>query len=110
MPLAAMIVVTVSQVLEGAMLVCFGISWPCSILKMVRTRQTAGKSTAFIILVLCGYLAGLSAKLVRAAQGGVMPEAISVLYALNALLVATDLVLFLRYRSAGPAEAARHQA
>lgn len=32
-----------SDILEAAMLVCFGASWPFSILKAVRTRVVRGK-------------------------------------------------------------------
>jgi len=90
---------SIAQVLEGVMLLCFGVSWPVAILKTWRAKRVEGKSGLFLVLILAGYLAGLVSKFVRAAQDGVRPEAVTALYGLNALLVAVDLTLFLRYRT-----------
>jgi len=99
-------VLSVGQVLEGGMLVCFGVSWPVDILKTLRTRRTEGKSLLFMALILTGYLLGLSAKLVRAAQAARAPELITGLYVLNAAFIAVDIALTYRYRvrpaAAGP--------
>ena len=89
---------TVGQMLEGGMLICFGISWPVDILKTWRAKRTEGKSLLFMTLILTGYLLGLSAKLVRAAQAGEAPELITGLYVLNALFIAADIALTRRYR------------
>ena len=87
---------TTGQWLEGAMLVCFGLSWPISIYKTWRARRADGKSLRFLSLVFCGYLAGIAAKFVRAAGG--WPEPVTVLYAMNASFVAADIVLCARLR------------
>lgn len=87
---------TSAQLFEGAMLLAFGVSWPISILKMLRTGQVAGKSPLFLTLVFCGYLCGVGAKMLRAAHGGLWPERVTVLYALNAAMVLTDLLLYIR--------------
>lgn len=89
---------TWGQLLEGGMLVCFGLSWPVDILKTLRTRRTEGKSLGFMTLILAGYLLGFAAKLFRAAQGGQAPEAVIILYVLNAVLILVDIALTLRYR------------
>ena len=97
---------TVGQLLEGGMLVCFGVSWPVDILKTLRTRRTEGKSLIFMALILAGYLLGLSAKLVRAARAGEVLEGVTALYVLNAVLIAVDICLtwhFLRRPAAGRA-------
>ena len=86
------------------MLVCFGVSWPVDILKTWRTKRTEGKSLAFMGLILAGYLFGLTAKLARAAGGGVWPEAVSALYAVNAGLIVADLALTVRLRRSGGGE------
>ena len=90
---------------EAAMLVCFGVSWPVAILKTWRTRRTEGKSLAFLTLVFVGYLAGVASKFFRSAAGGAPLEPVTALYALNALFVATDLALVLRFRA--PAQTRR---
>jgi fructose-specific phosphotransferase system IIC component len=89
---------TLSQALEGTMLVCFGVSWPFSILKAVRTRRTEGKSAVFVSRVLAGYLVGLAAKWVRAGWRPGALEPVAAIYAVNAAVVAVDLALFVRYR------------
>jgi hypothetical protein len=48
-------------------------------------------------LVLLGYLSGIAAKFIRGA--GDLPETVTWLYALNALLVGLDIALCLHYRS-----------
>ena len=87
------------QVFEGLMHVCFGFSWPISILRMLRVRCADGKSALFVLLVLLGYLAGIVAKLVRAADGQTWPETVVLLYVLNLVFVSVDLALVLKYRS-----------
>lgn len=46
------------------MLVCFGISWPFNIAKSLRSRTAKGKSVAFELLIIAGYLCGLIGKLI----------------------------------------------
>ncbi len=80
------------SVFEIAMLVCFGAAWPVSIWKSLRTRQVAGKSLFFLLIVLVGYVAGILHKLVFRF------DLVIYLYVLNALMVAIDIVLYLRNR------------
>ena len=51
------------QMLEAAMLVCFGLAWPLAAMRMLRTRRASGNA-ATVSLVFCGYLAGMASKLV----------------------------------------------
>ena len=87
----------VAQVFEAGMLVCFGFAWPVDIYKTVRTRETRGKSVRFMSLVFLGYLCGIAAKFIRAE--GALPETVTWLYALNAVLVGIDIAVCLHYRS-----------
>jgi hypothetical protein len=77
---------------EIAMLVCFGAAWPVSIWKSIRTRQVDGKSLPFLVIVLVGYGAGILHKLLYKF------DLVIYLYGLNAAMVATDIVLYLRNR------------
>ncbi len=77
---------------EIVMLVCFGAAWPVSIWKSIRTRQVAGKSLFFLLIILVGYVAGILHKLVY------RYDLVIFLYALNALMVAADIALYLRNR------------
>lgn len=74
------------------MLVCFGISWPISIMKSLRTRVVAGKSPLFMIVLSIGYLSGLTHKFLYSRDW------ITALYALNLIMVLTDLTLYYRFR------------
>ena len=86
------------SVLEAVMLVCFGVSWPFSIYRTYRVKNPVGKSVAFLWLVIIGYLAGILNKIFGRMDWVVY------LYALNAAMVATDLVLVYYYRARRKAE------
>jgi hypothetical protein len=86
-----------ASLLEAGMLLCFGASWPISMLKTLRTKVVAGKSLGFLALVLAGYLSGIGAKVAIAVGRGEPLAWVSALYTLNGLMVATDIVLYLRY-------------
>jgi len=94
--------VVVAQVFEAGMLICFGFAWPVDILRMLRTRRVEGKSTAFMGLILFGYLSGMAAKFIRAGAASVWPEPVTLLYAVNAILVAIDIGLVVRFRKGPP--------
>jgi len=82
------------------MLLCFGVSWPFSIAKVLRTRQVGGKSPLFLCFVLTGYASGITHKLLHPPPAGASWIATNVVwfYAFNFLLVATDLVLYLKFQ------------
>ena len=75
------------------MLICFGLSWPFNIAKSLRSRTAKGKSVAFEVLIITGYLCGLVGKFILGDLSYVV-----LLYIADILMVATDLVLTLRNR------------
>jgi hypothetical protein len=79
------------SVFEVMMLVCFGVSWPISIAKALRTKKVEGKSPVFMVVICVGYLSGILHKLFFAYDW------VIVLYAINMIMVATDLLLYYRY-------------
>lgn len=79
------------NIFEIIMLVCFGVSWPISIAKALRTKKVEGKSPVFMTLICLGYLSGILHKVLFALDWVVA------LYAINLVMVATDLVLYFRY-------------
>lgn len=84
---------------EIIMLICFGASWPFSIAKALRTRVVAGKSPLFLGLVITGYAAGICHKLANpVTNGNPIAPYIVWFYALNLLMVALDLGLYLKYK------------
>ncbi len=80
---------------EAMMLLCFGMSWPFSVAKAIRTRAVQGKSPVFMIVVWIGYACGVLHKLLYSL------DAIIMLYLLNMILVVVDLSLYYRYRPRG---------
>lgn len=91
--------------LEAAMLVCFGVSWPVAIAKTLRVKKVHGKSFFFLVLVFIGYCCGVGAKFIKSAATGQPVEWVTALYALNALMVAFDGALYLKYSGRGRIEA-----
>jgi len=83
------------------MLLCFGVSWPFSIAKALRTRQVRGKSPVFLGFVLVGYAAGITHKILNtpSADASWIAQNVVWLYTFNFLLVATDLALYFKYRN-----------
>ena len=81
------------QFFEMIMLVCFGLSWPFNITKSIRSRTAKGKSVLFEIMIIIGYLCGVAGKLI----GGNITYVLA-FYAVDILLVSTDLILTFRNR------------
>ena len=79
------------SIFEVIMLVCFGLSWPISIAKALRTKKVEGKSPVFMVAICIGYLSGILHKVLYA------PDWVVALYAINLLMVATDLYLYYHY-------------
>ena len=82
-----------THILEAAMLVCFGFSWPFAIAKTIRAKNPAGKSYLFAAFVIIGYIAGSTARFMR--DGA---DAVFCLYIFDMLMVMTDTALCLHYR------------
>ena len=82
-----------THILEAAMLVCFGFSWPFAIAKTVRAKNPAGKSYLFAAFVISGYIAGSTARFMS--DGA---DAVFCLYIFDMLMVMTDTALCLHYR------------
>ncbi|MBW6458384.1 MAG: hypothetical protein K0B52_04395 [FCB group bacterium] len=78
---------------EIIMLICFGSAWPFSIYRSWVSRSTKGKSLLFLIIIMCGYCAGILHKLFF------HYDPVIYLYVLNLLMVITDLTLYARNRA-----------
>lgn len=83
-----------AQVLEVAMLVCFGLSWPFNIAKSWKSRTARGKSLLFECCIIVGYLCGVAGKF----AGGNVTYVVAV-YILDILMVTVDLVLTIRNKA-----------
>jgi len=76
-------------ILECVMLVCFGISWPISVYKSLKSRSTQGKSILFTFAIIVGYLAGIASKIIAGKLNYVLA-----LYIFNLIVVSFDCALF----------------
>ena len=79
-------------IFEFLMLVCFGASWPFSIAKSLKSRSTKGKSLGFLLLIELGYAFGIVHKVLYNFNW------VTYVYAILFLVVATDVVLYVRNR------------
>ena len=73
------------------MLICFGLSWPISIAKSLKTKVVEGKSPWFLIIVIIGYVCGMIHKFLYSFDWVIL------LYLANLLMVSFDLGLYFKY-------------
>ncbi len=79
-------------IFEFLMLVCFGISWPFSIAKSIKSRSTKGKSIVFLCFVEIGYVFGIVHKIINNFNW------VTYVYMVLFCVVGIDILLYLRNR------------
>ncbi len=79
------------SIFEAGMLLCFGISWPFAIAKVIKAKSVKGISLAFLNLVFIGYIFGITHKYLYNLDW------VMFLYVYNASLVLTQIVLYFIY-------------
>ena len=77
------------EIFEIIMLICFGLSWPISVYKRLKSKSTKGKSIVFIIAILIGYIAGITGKII-----GNCINYVLIMYIINIFMVGIDLILY----------------
>ena len=82
---------TLSKVCEMMMLLCFAVGWPLSIIKTLRSKTVKGKSPFFIMVVIAGYVFGITHKIVAGFDW------VTYLYIFNLTIVSIDLCLYSHY-------------
>ena len=78
-------------ILESVMLICFGLSWPLNVIKAYKAGTTKGSSLPFILLIITGYIAGITAKLISGQVNYVL-----IVYLLNLVIVSMNVVVYFR--------------
>lgn len=73
------------------MLICFGFSWPLNVIKAVRARSAKNMSLPFILLIITGYIAGITAKLMTGQINYVLAA-----YFINLAIVIVNLGVYFR--------------
>ena len=82
------------HILEIAMIVAFGFSWPNNIITTLKNKSTKGKSLAFLILIDFGYVCSILGKILS----GNIVWYVMFFYVLNFIMVSTDMVLYFYYK------------
>jgi len=95
------------NVLEVLMVVCFGISWPINIYKLLRSKTAKGTSVLFYFFIWIGYLFGLASKTIKAMGGVSTPGYVWFFYILNTVMVTAGILVYYRNRKLDRANAAR---
>lgn len=80
-----------APIFETVMLICFGLSWPLNVIKAYKARTTKGTSLPFILLIITGYIAGITAKLVSGQINYVLA-----VYLLNLVIVSLNVAVYIR--------------
>lgn len=78
-----------TEIFESIMLICFGLSWPMSVVKNIKARTAKSMSLPFILLIITGYIAGITAKIISKNFTYVLA-----IYILNLIFVSANLVAY----------------
>ena len=82
-----------TEILETIMLICFGFSWPLTVYRNIKARTAKTMSLGFILLIIIGYIAGITAKISSDNIGFVLG-----VYILNLAIVSVNLGVYFRNR------------
>ena len=99
-----------AELLESTMLICFGLSWPMNLAKNIKARSARNMSLQFILLIIIGYVAGISAKIYNHRFNYVL-----IVYLLNLVVVSANVIVYFinrrydRQMLAANAELSRHE-
>ncbi len=78
-----------SEIMETIMLICFGCSWPLSLMKNIKAKSSKGMSLSFTLMIIIGYIAGITAKIVDGNFSFVLAA-----YIINLLMVSANVVIY----------------
>ena len=79
------------SILETVMLICFGFSWPLNVIKAYKAKTAKGTSLPFILLIITGYIAGISAKVITGQINYVL-----IAYIVNLAIVSLNIAIYFR--------------
>lgn len=80
-----------AELLEAVMLVSFGLSWPISVMKNIRARSAKSMSLGFTLLIIAGYVSGITAKIISGKTNYVLA-----VYIINLLIVSANVAIYIR--------------
>lgn len=83
-----------AEIFEAVMLICFGLSWPVSLIKNIRLKSAKTMNLYFTLLIIAGYIAGIIAKCILGQTTYVL-----FIYLLNLAVVSCNVVVYFINRS-----------
>ena len=86
-----------TPIFEILMLMSFGVAWPISIVKSLKSKNTGGKSVIFSFVVLFGYICGILNNILNNIDHGVFTVTLAFpFYILNLITVSIDTAIWFR--------------
>lgn len=79
----------IGEILEAAMIILFGISWPISVYKSLKAKTAKGKSILFLSFILVGYFVGILGKIITNNINWVF-----IFYCINITFVSIDFIIY----------------
>ncbi len=79
----------IGEILEAAMIILFGISWPISVYKSLKSKTAKGKSILFLSFILVGYFVGILGKIITNNINWVF-----IFYCINITFVSIDFIIY----------------
>ena len=80
-----------ASIFELVMLVCFGLSWPINVIKAYKARTAKSTSLPFLLLIIVGYIGGITAKVMT---GNI--NYVFIVYLINLAIVLLNLAVYIR--------------
>ena len=82
-----------AQILEAAMMACFGLSWPLNAYKSWKAATAVATSLPFLLLITGGYWLGIAAKIISGNVNWVL-----IVYFANEALLLVNMGIYVRNR------------
>lgn len=92
-------IVTFTNLFEAITIFCFGLSWPISIRKSIKSGTAKGKSLFFEVFLLVGYAFGILRKIIQMTvigESGFLFYLSFFFYILNFIEISIDAILYFR--------------
>lgn len=86
----------IKTLLEAAMLICFGCSWPLNLSKNIKARTAKSMSLQFIILIVTGYVCGIIAKIIGKQWDDAYKIFLFAVYIFNLIVVSANIPVYFR--------------
>lgn len=88
-----------APIFEILMLLSFGVAWPISIVKSLKSKSTGGKSVIFSFVILFGYICGIINNIIHNTHDGQFTLTLAFpFYILNLVVVTCDTIIWFRNR------------